>query len=170
MSEILSIASRGSLIKRAESTFPFVLGASISAIMLIFRAQITAHFIGGSWSLTGLYGAIFNWAALQTGFLFSVYGFIAAKQGGFIEVIRHTVFMSDFMRYTRRSIIMGFILTFSSIPLIIINLNFKNGRLGPFLIVDLWIGLFVWAFLTFVRVAYIFGIIARVRDQERIPA
>jgi hypothetical protein len=153
----------------AEKWYPFAIGGLSCLIVVYFMGAITEKLRVDAWNLSNLYGSVFNWAALQTGFLFSVYGFVVAKQGGFIDKIRKTTFMDHFVSYTKRAIIIGFVLTFSSIPLIVINFSFKNGGVGHFVVVDLWFGLFIWAFLSFVRVAYIFGIIARVRDNDEIP-
>jgi hypothetical protein len=138
--------------------------------LAIFRDSVSAKFVPGGWSLGNLYSAIFNWAALQSGFIFSVYGFVVAKQDGFVAAARGTAFMAGFIKYNKRAIISGFILTLSSIPLLVINPELKPGDWGAFFALALWFSLFVWAFISFLRVAFIFGLIARVRDREEIPA
>jgi hypothetical protein len=60
------------------------LGALTLAIVAYFRNGIASHFGPGGWQPGNLYNAVFNWASIQSGFVFGIYGFIATKQGGFI--------------------------------------------------------------------------------------
>ena len=118
----------------------------------------------------GLYTAIFDWSAIQTGFLFGVYGFMASKRDGFIGEIRETYAMAWFLSYIKRATFIGFILTFSSIPLIIISPKVGVEHNQSFVWVAGWFSLFIWAFLAFARVAYIFGLMARTKDKEDLGA
>lgn len=137
---------------------------------LYFREAITDQFTRKSWDLSNLYTAIFDWSAIQTGFLFAVYGFIAGKAEGFIYQVRNTVFMRRYINYTKRAMLIGFVLTVVSIPLIVGNPDLTADTWGTFLTIALWFSLFVWAFSAFLRVAFIFGVIARIRDTEPLGA
>jgi hypothetical protein len=121
-------------------------------------------------SITELYTAVFDWASIQSGFLFGIYGFIAGKNDGFIGEIRHTRSMQIYNKYLWRAIVVGFSLTASTIPLLVTQYEPKADSQVLFYIVVLWVSLFVWAFLAFARVAYIFGILVKTRGGTGIPA
>lgn len=152
----------------AEEYSP-VFFAVITAIVLHWNfAPIQSAFAEYGWSLSNLYSAIFSWSAIQTGFLFSVYGFVAGKGDGFIGAMGKTLALRNFIRYTKRAIFAGFILTLISIPLIVANTNFDTQNKYVALLIIGWFSLFVWAFISFLRVAYIFGLMSQIKDQERI--
>src|SRR5689334_19329613 len=95
-----------------ERWCPLVFGALTIAVTLFYKDCIVAKFNAGDWKLENLYGAIFNWSAIQTGFLFAVYGFVVGKTDGFIAAARGTQFMQRFIGYVKRANLMGFALTF----------------------------------------------------------
>ena len=101
------------------------MGALSFAALLYWRSEIVSQFTNHGWKAEGLYGAVFNWAAIQTGFAFGVYGFVAGKTGGFIDAVRGTVAMSRFLRYVKAANTLGFVLTVLSIPLLVINPDLK---------------------------------------------
>lgn len=120
-------------------------------------------------SLTNLYSAVFSWSSIQTGFLFSIFGFVASKGDGFIGKIQSTSALRQFIIYTRGSIHIGFLLTFYSIPMSVLDIKLdKVGEVGT-AVTALWWGLSIWAFFSFIRVAYMFGIILRPADKTLIP-
>lgn len=118
-------------------------------------------------SLNNLYGAVFDWAALQTGFLFAIYGFVAGKTDGFIGEVRNTRSMARYNVYLWRAIAVGFLLTLASIPLIVTQYEVKPDEPVRYYAMALWGALFIWAFLSFARVAYIFGILIKVPPLEK---
>lgn len=158
------------LAQRAEDWGPFGAAAICFVLMIIFRGQILPLFSLGAdgWSLDNLYSAIFNWSSIQTGFVFGIYGFVVGKSDGFIAEIRRTVAMTQFLSYTKKAIIIGFMLTFASIPLVVIANTIELSRWPDFIFIAAWFSLFVWGFLSFMRVAYMFGLIARVTDKKKI--
>ena len=112
-------------------------------------------------NLDGLYKAVFGWAAFQTAFMFSIYGFVVAQKSGFIEAISHTPAMNKFVRSIGTAMFAGFLLTLVSLPLIAVcpePLAFD----ATYLLISVWACLFVLAFSLFFRVAYWFWIIVRV--------
>lgn len=116
--------------------------------------------------LENLYSAIFDWSSIQTGFLFSVYGYVASKTDGFVAEIKDSRGMSAFKKYTSRAMWIGFLLTVSTIPLIVVDFEISSNF--RFALVALWFSLFAWAFAGFLRVAINFGRIVSVGDREVI--
>ena len=137
--------------------------------LIIFSGNIIFWAEDNKISLSGLYAAIFDWSAIQTGFLFAVYGFIAGKKDGFVEAIANTPAMSFFNSSLKKAIIVGFLLTIISMPLIVVPLSVDGFNIWYFLLCA-WFCLFIWAFLLFCRVAYTFGVIVQVPDNADIPA
>lgn len=117
--------------------------------------------------LSGLFSAVFGWAAIQTGFLFSVFGFVATKSDGFIGQFRHSPIMKRFQRYVLQAMYMGFVLTIYSIPLMIFTLDVSGTF--TYWLVSVWFASFIWAFASFLRVALNFGKMVSVKDSEFIP-
>src|SRR4051794_5693753 len=102
-----------------EGWGPLIVGGLTFAALQLWRADVVAQFAGSGWKAEGLYGAVFNWAAIQTGFAFGVYGFVAGKTGGFIDAARGTIAMGRFLRYVKAPNVLGFVLTVLSIPLLV---------------------------------------------------
>lgn len=149
-----------------ESWGPLIVGAISFASLQLFRGDVVSQFAAHGWKAEGLYGAVFNWAAIQTGFAFGVYGFVAGKNTGFIEAVRGTVAINRFLRYVKAANILGFLLTVLSIPLLVANADLKAPTTFVYLLVSAWFSLFVWAFVTFLRIAYTFGRISSVKDAD----
>ena len=120
-------------------------------------------------SVDGLYSSVFGWSAIQTGFLFSVFGYIAGKQGGFIEAVRNTRAMHLFQSDLKLSIYVGFVLTLTSMIVIVFDFSPEEGGKG-YIAICIWWGLFFTAFLTFCKVAYEFGTLVGVPDSDDIQS
>ena len=123
------------------------------------------NLVAEKWKAKDLFSAVFGWAAIQTGFAFGVYGFVAGKKEGFVGALRGTVAMTRFMSYIKRANIAGFMLTFASIPLIVLSPTVEAPFSTSFIVVSIWFSAFVWAFCSFLRLAYNFGQISGVEDQ-----
>lgn len=147
-----------------EGWGPLLVGATSFAALLVWRGDVVSQFAENGWKAEGLYGAVFNWAAIQTGFAFGVYGFVVGKTGGFIEAVRETVAMRRFLHYVKAANVLGFVLTVLSIPLLVINPDLKTPSTAAYVIASAWFSLFVWAFVTFLRIAYTFGHLSSVKD------
>lgn len=139
--------------------------ASVLAIYILAPSIIAKFAAEDGWQVSSLYGAVFNWSAIQTGFAFGVYGFVVGKNDGFVKEIREKLAMHRFLGYVRRANVGGFVLTVASLPLTITNPSFSAANSLIFFVVLTWFGLFLWTFLAFLRVAYGFGHLSSVRDQ-----
>lgn len=149
-----------------EQFGPLVASAGCAlAIYICSEAIIGAFKQPGGWQVSSLYGAVFNWSAIQIGFAFGVYGFVMGKNDGFVQEIRERLAMRRFLGYIRRANIGGFALTVFSLPLAITNPAFSDPHSLIFFAVMAWFCLFLWTFLAFLRVAYGFGRLSSVRDQ-----
>lgn len=137
------------------------------AFAYFFREWFVDSISSGKIILSGLFSAVFGWAAIQTGFLFSVFGFVATKSDGFIGEFRRLPVMKRFQWYVLQAMYMGFVLTIYSIPLMILDLDMKGNF--TYWTVALWFASFIWAFTSFLRVALNFGKMVSVRDNEFIP-
>lgn len=152
--------------KRFEQWAPAAAGLATLIACAVFRDWIAAQFGPNKWSASSLYNAVFNWAAIQSGFVFGIYGYIAAKREGFVGEFAKGGSYNRFIGYTQRAYIGGFLLTFSSLPLLVSSPSLNTADRGTFWVVILWFAAFVWAFFAFLRVAFIFGLIAAVPDKR----
>src|SRR5262249_50583393 len=107
---------------------------------------------------------------IQTGCLYAIYGYVAGKTDGFIGEIRSSRSIRRYNLFLKRATIIGFLLTFWSMPLIVWNYKVSADDYLWYLFVSAWFSLFVWAFVSFVRVAYIFGILIKVGEPTSVPA
>lgn len=149
-----------------EQYAPFGISVACMVAIYAFGPSVIAKFQGtGGWQVSSLYGAVFNWSAIQTGFAFGVYGFVVGKNDGFVQEIRDMLAMRRFLGYVRRANVGGFALTIFSLPMTIANPSVADPRSALFFVILAWFGLFVWTFLAFLRVAYGFGHLSSVRDQ-----
>jgi hypothetical protein len=148
---------------------PIAAAACMVVALYVFRDHLTTAAVSKGFDLSNIYSSVFDWSSIQTGFVFGIFGFVAGKSGGFIEAIRETREMALFLTYTKRAIYLGFSLTFSSIAMSITSFNIDPSTPWKFHVFAAWSFLSLWGFLAFLRVAYIFGDILRVRDRNRIP-
>jgi hypothetical protein len=145
--------------------FATVLSWLVAAYFL--RGWFVKNIASGEISLAGLFSAVFGWAAIQTGFIFSVFGFVTTKGGGFVEKFRGTSVMYRFQTYVARAMYMGFFLTVYCIPLMVLKIDVHVNAM--YWVVAAWFAAFIWAFTSFLRVALNFGRMVSVREAEFIP-
>lgn len=160
-------SNRPSLAYIIERFGPFSCVVAWLIVAYLFRGWIVSHIAQEKIILNGLFSAVFGWAAIQTGFIFSVFGFVATKSDGFVGEFRRSPAMKQFQFYVLQAMYMGFILTVYSIPLMIWKLD-MNGNI-TYWIVAAWFASFIWAFTSFLRVALNFGKMVSVKDQTFIP-
>ena len=144
---------------------PYVLAVVAFVVLIANEASIVPLIDSGEISLSGLYSSVFGWSAIQTGFLFSVYGFIAGKQDGFVGAIKGTPALHRFANDLLAAIVFGFLLTIFSMPLIVYPPSTESQWYG-YTLVCFWFSLFILAFSSFCRVAFEFGIMVRVPDSQ----
>lgn len=151
-----------------ERFFPIASAGIVLVALYVFRDGVISGANAGTLDFGVLYAAVFDWSAIQTGFLFGIFGFIAGKNDGFVKELKDTEQLAYFHNYQKTAIALGFVITFASIPLMVLNLSFSVAASWEFVVFSGWAALSMWAFFAFVRVAYIFGIIIRVRDRARV--
>jgi hypothetical protein len=156
---------RKSIALRAEELGPFLGGVLVFVALVYYSNYISSKFEAvDGWQSSSLYSAIFDWSAIQTGFAFGVYGFVIGKTDGFVQKIKETKAMRRFISYIRKANITGFLLTLTSIPLIVIDPKITSSNYLVYITVCLWFCVFVWSFMSFLRLAYNFGKLASVKD------
>ena len=151
-----------------EAYGPITCGALTLLALWYLRGSLLPLMAEDRISIGNLFSAIFGWASIQTGCVYAIYGFIAGKTDGFIGEVRNTRSMKRYSTYIKRAIFSGFILTVFSMPLIVWKFKIELDDYKLFLGIAAWFSVFVWAFLSFARVAYIFGILIRIEDVRKI--
>lgn len=152
-----------------EAYGPAVSAVGVFLLLLYFRKEILGLIVDKTISVDNLYTAVFGWAAIQTGCLYAIYGYVAGKTDGFIGEIRFSRSMQLYNSYLKRATSMGFVLTFTSMPLIVWHHEASATDFYWFTSVAVWFSLFVWAFVAFARVAYIFGVLLKVGEPAKVP-
>jgi len=157
------------MINFIERYGPLSIGLLAALLLLAFNEKIVGLAAAGLIDISSLYSAMFDWASIQTGFLFGVFGFVSGKSSGFMAEVAKTKAMIDFNRYTRTAILLGFTVTLVSIPLIVTAFHFKAGEPWRYATFVGWAFLTAWSFFSFARVAYVFGVMLKVGDRTRVP-
>jgi len=152
-----------------ERLGPFLLAIISSIFLYYFRSDILILSLDKEIDVSNIYSSVFDWSSIQTGFLFAIFGFVAGKTGGFIQRISDTPAMKTFLKYTKRSLFLGFAITFTSVPLTVTSFDIAAEGSWRYHVFVAWSFLVVWGFFSFLRVAYIFGDIIKVRDNTRVP-
>jgi hypothetical protein len=153
--------------KEFEQFAPLFFGVLSFALIWKFRFQISCNFIPNRWDASNLYSAVFNWASIQSGFVFGIYGFIATKKDGFAGVFARGGSFTRFLAYARRAYATGFFLTFISLPIMVVDPVISDSRELEFWIVAAWFATFIWTFCAFLRVAFIFGMVTATSEQPK---
>lgn len=133
---------------------------------LVLSHKIAPEFGTDRLQISNLYGAVFNWSAIQSGFVFGIYGFVISKKDGFVGDIAEGLSFPRFVRYTRGAYLLAMILTIVSLPLIVVEPSVGLPLSSNYLLISGWFALFVWTFFAFLRVAFIFGSIAATPDRK----
>lgn len=152
-----------------ERLAPLGMGLVALAVVVVWREAIAARFAPNGWQPSNLYNAVFNWASIQSGFVFGIYGFVASKRDGFVGEIAGGRAFAQLLTYARRAYITGFVLTFVSLPVMVAAPSLADSKSLSYWLVAVWFAAFVWTFCAFLRVAFTFGLIAATPDRkERI--
>lgn len=92
---------------------------------VLFAEQISATAVTQNWSEGDLYGSIFGWSAIQTGFFFGVYTFVVARPGKFRDNMKNNTAFTDAMTHLRATVYMLFVFSMISAPLTFFAPNIK---------------------------------------------
>lgn len=148
-----------------ERLAPLAFALVTLCVLLFWRTEIISHFGPSKWQPSNLYGAVFNWASIQSGFVFGIYGFIATKRDGFVGEILERASFQELLGYARRAYMTGFGLTFVSLPIMVVSPSLASPSNATYWIISAWFASFIWTFCAFLRVAFIFGMIVAVPDR-----
>lgn len=159
--------SRYSVSYLTEAYAPVAAGAATLAALWFARHDLLPLMATDRLSVGNLFSSVFGWASIQTGCVFAIYGFVAGKTDGFIAQARTTRSMRRYNKFIMRAIVSGFVLTITSMPLIAWKFTVKADDVLLFGIFSVWFSIFVWAFFSFARVAYIFGLIVRAEEASK---
>ena len=133
------------------------------AACLYYRKEISANFTSGTWNLSNFYGAIFDWAAIQTGFVFGVYTYIVSKSAGFSEAIKGTEPYAEMILFIKTIFYLVFALAVISIPLLVMTPKPEPTLSTTTILFAAWTALVVFTFFSFLRIIRAFSTIERVK-------
>lgn len=148
-----------------EKYGPIVISVISVSVLYYFRTSITISCDIKAIDFTTLYSSSLNWSSIQTGFIFGVFGFVAGKKEGFIAAVQNTSEMKLFSGYMRTAMALGFFVTMTSIPLVVLSFSVSSSVPWHYHVFCAWAFLSIWSFFAFWRVAYIFGILIRPKDR-----
>lgn len=126
------------------------------------HGAIANKFSAGGWKIDAYYSAIFNWAAFQGAFLFSVYAFFLSRSEPFIKAVEATPAFRNLRKYVLRSLWLSMGLTLASLPAVVAapTISADAGLLDPgFIIFWVMSTLLAYTFGNFVKVIRVFRLL-----------
>ncbi len=117
-------------------------------------------------SLEGLFNAGFDWCAIQTGFLFSVFVYTHSKSNKFIVAVSGTPAMKKFQSDLIRVIKLGFATLIPALLGLIFPFQLQSFGVFSYMCISLWVSLFTYTFSTFVVVVYTFNTMIKIPDDK----
>lgn len=148
-----------------EQIYPYAVGLMFSAIVWVHSHDIVTWAQAHSIDSQAFFSAIFDIAAILTGFLLAFFGFVVAPGSGFIQRIFGTKTFRLFMRYVAEALLLGAALTLISIPLMVSQALLQAETWWGVALIASWAFLAVSAPLSFWRVARVFLIWIRSRSS-----
>ena len=152
-----------------EKRFPAYIGAATFIASLIWGGSVVGALRDGTISVDGLYGAAFDWSAIQTAFGFAIFSFATSYTGDFVAKLRETKAYQVFISYIMNAMTSGFILTGTSIPFLVFQPKPEHWLSVSYFLMSMWLSLFTYSVASFYRVGRIMWIIARTPDKNDFP-
>lgn len=127
---------------------------------------ISGSFASGAWDLGAFYSAVFNWAAIQGAFLFSVYAFFLSRSEPFIQAIAKTAAFRSLRSYVLRALWLSMALTLIVLPLLVSPPAMSQTTGFTFAFGIFWsVGvLLTYTFMCFVKVIRVFRKLEAMQD------
>src|SRR5262245_16937511 len=130
---------------RIEANYPAIFGIASGVLALAYAPDFFALIADKRWKIEAVYSSVFNFSGISTAFLFAFYTFVAVTERGFLGQARTSRYFRLTMKYAVRAIILGFLLTIVSIPMMIIEPSPKEWSGLPYYAVAAWLALTGWA-------------------------
>ena len=152
----------GNVYRWLRRYFSLIVATSVCGAIGVYHGAIAVAFSTGGWKIDAYYSAVFNWAAFQGAFLFSVYAFFLSRSEPFIKAVAATRAFKDLRKYVLRSLWLSMVLTLFSLPAVVVSPEIKVGVsvLDPGFIV-FWIlsTMLAYTFGNFVKVVRVFRLL-----------
>ncbi|MDE2167488.1 MAG: hypothetical protein KGJ66_14260 [Alphaproteobacteria bacterium] len=153
-----------------ERLYPLGIGIVTVGVWLLLGHKIVAFCVKEQWHIEQMYTAVFAFLAITTGFLATFYCTILCMSEGFVGQIKDTEKMRGFLGFVKGAILLGFIVSIASIPMMVAEpVPVKQFSVAAF-VVAFWIGASAWAIAAFYRVASLFFFLFEARIKPRRPA
>ena len=152
------------------SAVPAAAAAVVFFFLVLCQKPLDAALESNPNAWGNLFGAVFDWSAIQTGFMFGVYGFLIGAPNGFMKAIETTSAFQLFRAGVLTSLFAGFVLTIVSLPLLVLSPEPRELHFMIRLLVYFWLSLFVFALLSFFKTAFVFAKMTSQSGSGKIPA
>jgi hypothetical protein len=141
------------------------IATSATLLLIVWqRAAITANFAGGDWSLSNFYSAVFNWSAIQVGFLFGAYAFFLSRSEPFIQAVAASDHFTQLRIYVKRTMYLTMALAALTAALLVDTPAMVAGRFslgfGVFAVVSC---VLIYTLFCMLKVIRVFGKLERPR-------
>lgn len=145
---------------------PTIAATSVAVLYLAFQEMIVLKIACEEVSLSGLYRAIFGWAAIQTGFLFGIYTYISGKSGGFVGAVSRTATFQEFKSYILTTLRMALVVSLVSVPFIVLIPEPAKPWDFSSIVLCAWLCFCIFAFCCFCKVLRVFTSIDRANAHD----
>ena len=136
---------------------------AVLALVLSKREWISAQFASEAWDIGALYAAVFDWASIQSAFLFGIYAFVLGRTEPFIRAIANTPVFEEMRAHVRRTMYLALLLTIVAMPMLVAKPE-VHGHWGSF---GLWIFAGVTSFAVYTSLSFL-KVVRVFRKVERI--
>lgn len=117
-----------------------------SVAFVLFPSQVSNLAVTEKWDQSILYGSLFNWASIQTAFLFGIYTFIMGRPEVFVKRFKTTKLYRRSMLYLRATVFISLLLSAICVPLMLASPDIKTWSWGDKSLPN--IGYVVFAFIS----------------------
>jgi hypothetical protein len=130
----------------------------VFGLVAVNRTIISTAFATKSWHLDGYYSALFNWSAIQTGFIFSAYAFFVSRSEPFLRAIDRTETFAALRRYVVRSLMTSVLLALVTLPSLVATpaISITTNLDFPYALLVFVSTLATYSFMCFLKIVRVF--------------
>ena len=149
-----------------ERWTPMLIIVSGTLLALAFGDDVERLCNARKWQFGDVYGAVFNFAAIVIGGLFAAYALLVVDTTSTLRRVRRTRAFNRFLSFVRAGIGLSILLSFVSVPLVVIKPSFLAQEAWEGLVAELWAGLTLAMLVSVLRLAGTVRLITEDADFE----
>lgn len=130
---------------------PFGITCAVTTMYILWSEQICLFLSAKQIKVELIFSGLFNISAILTGFLMTIYCFIAVSSNPFISKVHNTSVYQEIKRFMLATTVITFISTICSLALSALSLELTEPSFGLTFAISLWV------FFTTLGIAFFFS-------------